>query len=68
MTVIKKKYDRDNWPVKNIGMILKPDNSSNQQSYSSLTRMNYNNDQKDKIFWKTQCWHLHPRGNQQLPN
>lgn len=50
MTVIKKKYDRDNWPVKNVGMILEPDNSSNQQSYSSLTRMNYNNDQKDKIF------------------
>lgn len=50
MTVIKKKYDHDNWPVKNVGMILKPDNSSNQQSYSSLTHMNYNNDQKDKIF------------------
>lgn len=52
----------------NVGMILKPDNSSNQQSYSSLTPMNYNNDQSDELFWKTQYWHLYPGGNQQLPN
>lgn len=63
MTVTKKKYDHDKWSVMIVGspqdlywdiplkvMILKTDSFRIQQSYPSVTPMNYNNDQNDKIF------------------